>query len=113
MHKAWGELAYAATNYIQGDTHMKKKDLVYDVARKNGMTQKETEKLLDSFLDSMTQALKAGDKVQLVGFGSLEVKSRAARMGRNPVTGEAIRLPVSKTPIFRAGKRLKEELAKQ
>ena len=91
---------------------MKKKDLVYDVARKTGMTQKETERILDIMLDSMTEALKSGDKVQLVGFGALEVKSRAARTGRNPVTGEAIQLPVSKTPMFRAGKRLKEELAK-
>ena len=87
---------------------MNKADLVNAIATKTGASKKASEEALNALVDSITGALKKGDKVQLVGFGSFEVKKRAARKGRNPQTGEEIKIPASKAPAFKAGKALKD-----
>jgi len=89
---------------------MNKATLIAQIAEKSGLERKQAEKALDAFLDTVTSALKAGDKVQLVGFGSFEVKERAAHTGRNPATGDAIEIAASKTPVFKAGKTFKDAL---
>ena len=88
---------------------MNKVTLVAKIAEKSGLSKKQAELALGAFIDSVTEALKEGDKVQLVGFGTFEVKERAARTGRNPSTGETIEIPASKTPTFKAGKGLRDE----
>ena len=88
---------------------MNKVTLVAKIAEKSGLSKKQAELALGAFIDSVTEALKDGDKVQLMGFGTFEVKERAARTGRNPSTGEAIEIPASKTPTFKAGKGLRDE----
>ena len=88
---------------------MNKVTLVAKIAEKSGLSKKQAELALGAFIDSVTEALKAGDKVQLMGFGTFEVKERAARTGRNPSTGETIEIPASKTPTFKAGKGLRDE----
>ena len=87
---------------------MNKTDLVAKMAAKTGDTKKATEAALNAFIDVVTESLKKGDKVQLVGFGSFDVRKRAARKGRNPQTKEEIRIPASKAPVFKAGKALKD-----
>ena len=77
---------------------MNKVTLVAKIAEKSGLSKKQAELALGAFIDSVTEALKEGDKVQLMGFGTFEVKERAARTGRNPSTGETIEIPASKTP---------------
>ncbi len=89
---------------------MNKATLIAQIAEKSGLERKQAEKALDAFVDTVTSALKAGDKVQLVGFGSFEVKERAAHSGRNPATGETIEIPSSKIPVFKAGKTFKDAL---
>lgn len=91
---------------------MNKTDLVNVVADKAGFSKKDAEKAIAATFDAITAALKAGDKVQLVGFGAFEVKTRAARQGRNPRTKETITIPASKSPVFKAGKALKDAVAK-
>lgn len=86
---------------------MKKTELISAVAEKCGITKKDAEKAVSSVFDAITEALVAGDKVQLVGFGTFEVKERAARMGRNPSTGKDIEIKASKAPTFKAGQALK------
>ena len=86
---------------------MNKAELIAAVAEKAGLSKKDSEAAVTAALDAITAALEDGDKVQLVGFGSFEVKSRAARTGRNPKTKEAIEIPASKVPVFKAGKVLK------
>ena len=88
---------------------MNKVTLVTKIAEKSGLSKKQAELALGAFIDSVTEALKEGDKVQLMGFGTFEVKERAARTGRNPSTGETIEIPASKTPSFKAGKGLRDE----
>ena len=88
---------------------MTKVTLVTKIAEKSGLSKKQAELALGAFIDSVTEALKEGDKVQLMGFGTFEVKERAARTGRNPSTGETIEIPASKTPTFKAGKGLRDE----
>ena len=88
---------------------MNKVTLVTKIAEKSGLSKKQAELALGAFIDSVTEALKEGDKVQLMGFGTFEVKERAARTGRNPSTGETIEIPASKTPAFKAGKGLRDE----
>ena len=88
---------------------MNKVTLVAKIAEKSGLSKKQAEQALGAFVDSVTEALKEGDKVQLMGFGTFEVKERAARTGRNPSTGETIEIPASKTPTFKAGKGLRDE----
>jgi DNA-binding protein HU-beta len=74
------------------------------------MTKKDVEKVVNAFFETVEGALKAGDKVQLIGFGTFEVRDRQARKGRNPQTGEEINIPATKVPAFKAGKALKDVL---
>ena len=91
---------------------MNKAELIIAVAGKTGMSRKDTEKVIDTALDTMIETLGSGEKVQLVGFGIFGVKERAARMGRNPKTREEIEIPVSRGTFFRPGKLLKDALSK-
>lgn len=90
---------------------MNKAELITAAAEKTGLSKKDTERTVAAVIDAISDALAAGDKVQLVGFGVFEVKSRAARMGRNPRTKEAIEIPASKNPVFKPGKALKDKVA--
>ncbi len=92
---------------------MNKSDLVAAMAAKTGETKKSAEETLNAFVDVVTEALVKGEKVQLVGFGSFEVRKRAARKGRNPQTKEEIKIPASKAPVFKAGKALKDLVNKK
>ena len=83
------------------------------MAAKTGETKKSAEASLDAFISTVTESLKKGEKVQLVGFGSFEVRKRAARKGRNPQTKEEIKIPASKAPVFKAGKALKDLVNKK
>ena len=87
---------------------MNKSDLIAAIAAKTGETKKSAEASLNAMTEAITEALVKGDKVQLVGFGSFEVRKRAARKGRNPQTKEEIKIPASKAPVFKAGKALKD-----
>ena len=87
---------------------MNKSELIAAMAAKTGETKKDAEAALNAFVNVVTEALVKGEKVQLVGFGSFEVRKRAARKGRNPQTKEEIKIPASKAPVFKAGKALKE-----
>ena len=89
---------------------MNKTQFVEAVAQKAGMNKKEAEAAVNAMTAVVADALKAGEKVQLVGFGTFEVKARAARTGRNPKTGEAITIAASKNPSFSAGKALKDSI---
>ena len=91
---------------------MNKADLVGKVAEKAGLTKKDAEKAINAFVASVQEALVKKDKVQLIGFGTFEVKERAARTGRNPQTGEAIKIAASKAPVFKFGKALKDAVNK-
>ena len=86
---------------------MNKPELVAAVAAKAELSKKDAEAAVKAVIDSVTEALADGDKVALVGFGTFEVKTRAARTGKNPRTGEAISIPASKVPSFKAGAALK------
>ena len=86
---------------------MNKTELINAVAAKAEISKKDAEKALTAVLGSIEDALKAGDKVQLIGFGTFEVKERAARTGHNPKTGEAIEIAAAKIPSFKAGAALK------
>lgn len=88
---------------------MNKVSLIAKIAEKSGLNKKQAELALAAFIDSVTEALKEGDKVQMMGFGTFEVKERSARTGRNPATGETIEIPASKAPTFKAGKSFREE----
>ena len=92
---------------------MNKSDLIAAIAAKTGDTKKNAEETVNAFVNVVTEALVKGDKVQLVGFGSFEVRKRAARKGRNPQTKEEIKIPASKAPVFKAGKALKELVNKK
>ena len=87
---------------------MNKTEFIAAVAEKAEISKKDSEKALKAFVDVVTEQLKAGDKVQLVGFGTFEVSERAAREGRNPQTGETMTIAASKAPKFKAGKTLKD-----
>lgn len=87
---------------------MNKMDLVAAVAAKANLSKKDAEAAVSATIDAVKDALKAGDKVALVGFGTFEVRERAARMGKNPQTGAAIKIAASKVPAFKAGKALKD-----
>ena len=92
---------------------MNKAELVAKMAEKSELTKKEAEAALNAFMKSVEEALVAGEKVQLVGFGTFEVRQRAARKGRNPQTKAEIKIPASKAPVFKAGKALKETVNKK
>ena len=87
---------------------MNKTELVANVAEKAGLSKKDAEKALGAVIESIEEALVEGDKVQLIGFGTFEVKDRAARTGRNPQTGKEIKIAASRNPVFMAGKALKD-----
>ena len=91
---------------------MTKTDLINLVAEKTELSKKDAEKAVAAVLESITEALVSNDKVQLVGFGTFEVRDRAAREGKNPATGAPIAIPASKVPAFKAGKALKDAVAK-
>ena len=87
---------------------MNKTELVAALAAKTELSKKDAEKALNAVFETITEALKAGDKVALVGFGTFEAKERPARVARNPRTGEEIKVEASKNPAFKAGKALKD-----
>jgi len=87
---------------------MNKTELISAVAEKASISKKDAEKVVAGVFDSIADALKSGDKVQLVGFGTFEVKERAARKGLNPLTKQPIDIAASKAPVFKAGKALKD-----
>lgn len=87
---------------------MNKQALINEVAKKTGLTKKDSNAAIEAVMDSIVDALSHGKDVQLIGFGKFTVANRAARTGRNPQTGEAIQIPATKVPAFRAGKALKE-----
>ena len=89
---------------------MNKAELIAVVAEKAELSKKDTEKAVNALVEAITESLKGGDKVQLVGFGVFEVKNRAERMGRNPKTKEQIKIPASKVPVFKAGKAFKDAM---
>ena len=92
---------------------MNKAELVAAIAAKTELSKKDSEKALKAFIDVVSEELKKGEKVQLVGFGTFEVAKRAAREGRNPQTGKAMKIAASKAPKFKAGKSLKDEINKK
>ena len=87
---------------------MNKTELISEVAQKANITKKDADKIVNAFFATVESALKAGDKVQLVGFGTFEVRERQARKGRNPQTGQEISIPATKVPAFKAGNALKD-----
>ena len=90
---------------------MNKTELIAAVAEKADLSKKDAEAAITAAVEAITGALIEGEKVQLVGFGSFEVKTRAARVGRNPKTKESIKIPASKVPVFKPGKALKDAVA--
>lgn len=89
---------------------MNKNELLTAMAEKSSLSKKDCEAALDAFTSAVGDALKSGDKIQLVGFGTFEVRERAARMGLNPRTKEVVNIPASKVPAFKPGKALKETI---
>ena len=90
---------------------MNKTEIIAAVAEKTDLSKKDADAAVSAVLGAITDALKAGDKIQLVGFGTFEVRNRAAKQGRNPRTGETMTVPASKVPAFKAGKALKDAVA--
>lgn len=98
---------------MKGKNNMNKHELVSAMAEKAGVSMKDTEKVLNAFIETVGETLKKGDKVQLVGFGTFEARKRAARTGRNPQKpGEVIKIPACNAPHFAAGKGLKDLINK-
>ncbi len=91
---------------------MNKAELSAAIVKKTGFTKKDAEKALGAVTEAISEALAAGDRVQIVGFGSFEVRNRPARVARNPRTGEQIKINASKAPVFKAGKALKDGVNK-
>ncbi len=91
---------------------MNKTELIAAVANNAGLTKKDSEKAVNAVLDAITATLAAGDKVQIAGFGTFEVRAREARTGRNPLTKQVIEIPATRVPAFKAGKALKDSVAK-
>ncbi len=91
---------------------MNKSELINAIAEKSGLTKKDSEKALNAFVEAVEESLTKGNKVQLIGFGTFEVRERSARKGRNPQTGEEIMIPAAKVPAFKPGKALKESVNK-
>ena len=89
---------------------MNKTDLISEIAAKAGLSKKDAEKALNAFVTTVEETLKKKDKVQLVGFGTFEVRARAERKGRNPQTKAEITIPASTVPVFKVGKALKESV---
>lgn len=91
---------------------MNKQELINSIAAETGLTKKDSGAALDAFTASVAKSLSKGEPVRLLGFGTFDVKSRAARTGKNPKTGETIKIAASKSPSFKAGKELKDCVAK-
>ena len=91
---------------------MNKTELIAIAAEKSGVSKKDAERVINAAVDAVTAALKEGSRVQLSGFGIFEVKNREARIGRNPKTKEAIEIPATKLPVFKASKALKDIVSK-
>lgn len=91
---------------------MNKNELISAVAERSNLTKKDAEMAVTAMLEAITDALSDGEKVQLVGFGSFEVRKREARVARNPKTKEPIEIPATKVPVFKAGKLLKDNVAR-
>lgn len=91
---------------------MNKTELIAVVAEKTGITKKEAERVVNATVDTVTESLVKGEKVQISGFGIFETKSREARVGRNPRTKESIQIPATRQPVFKASKALKDTVAK-
>lgn len=91
---------------------MNKAELIEEIAKKTSGTKKATEESLNALIEVITEELTKGEKIQLIGFGNFEVVKRAARKGRNPQTGEEMKVPASKAPKFKAGKALKDAVNK-
>ena len=89
---------------------MNKSELITAMSEKSSLSKKDCEAALDAFVSAVGDALKSGDKVQMVGFGTFEVRERSARTGRNPQTTEVVEIPASKAPAFKPGKALKETI---
>ena len=87
---------------------MNKTELVSKLSEKSGLSKKDSESILNAFTEVVEETLLAGDKLQLIGFGTFELRERAPRKGRSPRTGETIDIPGSKLPVFKAGKALKD-----
>ena len=92
---------------------MTKADLIDKVAKETNLTRKDSDQAIDAVIHAISGALAKGDKVTLVGFGSFEIRERAARKGRNPQTGKEINIATRKVPVFKAGKALKDAVAKK
>ena len=91
---------------------MIKADLIDAIAAETKFSKKDTDLFIRAFIENVSKALEEGDNVQLMGFGTFEVGKRAEREGRNPKTGEIVKIPASKTPKFKAGKALKDRVNK-
>ena len=91
---------------------MNKTELIAAAAEASGMKKKDAERVVNAAIDAIAASLRKGEKVQLSGFGSFEVKSREARIGRNPHTREAVEIPASRVPVFKASKNLKDIVGK-
>ncbi|MCC8077885.1 MAG: HU family DNA-binding protein [Oscillospiraceae bacterium] len=91
---------------------MNKAEMVAAVAEKTGLSKKDSERAINATFETITDALEAGDRVQLVGFGAFDIKQRAARVGRNPRTNEEVQIAASRIPVFKPGKALKETVDK-
>lgn len=89
---------------------MTKTDLIEQVAAQTQMTKKDTGNVVDAVFERITQSLASGEKVQIIGFGTFEVRDRSERMGRNPQTGEEMKIPAKRVPAFKAGKQLKDSV---
>jgi DNA-binding protein HU-beta len=90
---------------------MNKSDLITAVSDSTGLTKKDSEKAYTAIFNTIADALKSGDRVQIIGFGTFEVRERAARVGKNPATGEKLDIPAARYPAFKAGKALKDSVA--
>ena len=95
---------------LRGETTMNKTELIAAMAETSGLSKKDCDAALAAFITTVGTALKSGEKVQLIGFGSFEVKERAARTGRNPRTKETVEIPASKAPVFKAGQAFKDAI---
>jgi len=91
---------------------MNKTELVAAAAEKAGMTKKDTEAVIKTAFEMIEAALVGGEKVQLIGFGTFEIRERSARQGKNPRTGETVTIPAARVPVFKAGKALREAVSK-
>ena len=96
----------------RNEGNMNKTELIAAVTQSAGLTKKDTERVINAAIDAITASLTAGDKVQIPGFGTFEVKEREARIGRNPHTREAVEIPATKVPAFKPSKALKDTVAK-